>query len=87
MLLSQYVFTFHSVVLLLPYVRILYLKNDFYFNYLYFIFVLYIRYGKRTTQGILNDLWNALARYYLNNFADGTKQVFTAFLYMHMNEP
>jgi hypothetical protein len=34
-----------------------------------------IRYGKRTTQGILNDLWNALARYYLNNFADGTKQV------------
>ncbi|GJN06657.1 hypothetical protein PR202_ga24411 [Eleusine coracana subsp. coracana] len=32
------------------------------------------RYGKRTTQGILNDLWNALARYYLNNFADGTKQ-------------
>ncbi|KAM0899244.1 hypothetical protein ACQ4PT_021412 [Festuca glaucescens] len=32
------------------------------------------KYGKRTTQGILNDLWNALARYYLNNFADGTKQ-------------
>jgi phosphatidylinositol 4-phosphatase len=35
-----------------------------------------IRYGKRTTQGILNDLWNALARYYLNNIADGTKQGF-----------
>ena len=34
-----------------------------------------IRYGKRTTQGILNDLRNALARYYLNNFVDGTKQV------------
>uniref|UniRef100_A0A0A9D590 SAC domain-containing protein n=1 Tax=Arundo donax TaxID=35708 RepID=A0A0A9D590_ARUDO len=34
----------------------------------------FVRYGKRTTQGILNDLWNALARYYLNNFADGTKQ-------------
>ncbi|AQK52991.1 Phosphoinositide phosphatase SAC6 [Zea mays] len=29
---------------------------------------------KRTTQGILNDLRNALARYYLNNFVDGTKQ-------------
>lgn len=25
-------------------------------------------------QGILNDGWNALARYYLNNFCDGTKQ-------------
>ena len=34
-----------------------------------------IRYGKRTAQGILNDLRNALARYYLNNFVDGTKQV------------
>ncbi|CAO2144014.1 unnamed protein product [Urochloa humidicola] len=34
----------------------------------------FVRYGKRTTQGILNDLWNALARYYLNNFADGTMQ-------------
>uniref|UniRef100_N1R008 SAC domain-containing protein n=1 Tax=Aegilops tauschii TaxID=37682 RepID=N1R008_AEGTA len=34
----------------------------------------FVRYGKRTTQGILNDLWNALARYYFNNFADGTKQ-------------
>ncbi|XP_044970142.1 phosphoinositide phosphatase SAC7-like [Hordeum vulgare subsp. vulgare] len=34
----------------------------------------FVRYGKRTTQGIFNDLWNALARYYFNNFADGTKQ-------------
>ncbi|KAF0932182.1 hypothetical protein E2562_008713 [Oryza meyeriana var. granulata] len=33
-----------------------------------------VGYGKRSTQGILNDLWNSLARYYLNNFADGTKQ-------------
>jgi hypothetical protein len=36
---------------------------------------LFVRYGKRTTQGILNDLRNSLSRYYLNNFADGTKQV------------
>ncbi|KAG2553706.1 hypothetical protein PVAP13_9KG541700 [Panicum virgatum] len=34
----------------------------------------FVRYGKRTTQGIVNDLRNALARYYLNNFVDGTKQ-------------
>ncbi|KAL6899782.1 hypothetical protein ACP4OV_006440 [Aristida adscensionis] len=34
----------------------------------------FVRYGKRTTQGILNDLRNSLARYYLNNFVDGTKQ-------------
>jgi hypothetical protein len=34
----------------------------------------FVRYGKRTTQGILNDLRNSLSRYYLNNFADGTKQ-------------
>lgn len=33
------------------------------------------RYGQRTVQGVLNDGWNALARYYLNNFVDGTKQV------------
>lgn len=26
-------------------------------------------------QGIVKDGWNALARYYLNNFCDGTKQV------------
>jgi hypothetical protein len=50
----------------------------------YFVFILSTRYGKRTTQGILNDLWNALARYYLNNFADGTKQViFLSFVYVH----
>ncbi|RZS01759.1 hypothetical protein BHM03_00031667 [Ensete ventricosum] len=35
------------------------------------------RYGKRTAQGIVKDGWNALARYYLNNFVDGTKQVVT----------
>ncbi|XP_042378318.1 phosphoinositide phosphatase SAC7-like [Zingiber officinale] len=34
----------------------------------------FVRYGKRTAQGIAKDGWNALARYYLNNFADGTKQ-------------
>ncbi|KAL2606026.1 hypothetical protein AAZV13_09G159300 [Glycine max] len=32
------------------------------------------RFGHRTIQG-LNDGWNALMRYYLNNFCDGTKQV------------
>lgn len=37
--------------------------------------ILHVRYGKRTIQGIVQDGWNALARYYLNNFADGTKQV------------
>ncbi|KAG5534487.1 hypothetical protein RHGRI_022571 [Rhododendron griersonianum] len=34
----------------------------------------FVRYGRRTAQGILNDGYNALARYYLNNFCDGTKQ-------------
>lgn len=34
----------------------------------------FVRRGQRTMQGILNDGWNALARYYLNNFCDGTKQ-------------
>ncbi|CAH8281143.1 unnamed protein product [Arabidopsis lyrata] len=34
----------------------------------------FVRYGQRTVQGVLQDGWNALARYYLNNFADGTKQ-------------
>ncbi|XP_016472052.2 phosphoinositide phosphatase SAC6-like [Nicotiana tabacum] len=34
----------------------------------------FVRYGKRTVQGIVNDGWNALMRYYLNNFVDGTKQ-------------
>ncbi|KAG6387692.1 hypothetical protein SASPL_152884 [Salvia splendens] len=34
----------------------------------------FVRCGQRTIQGILNDGKNALMRYYLNNFADGTKQ-------------
>ncbi|XP_027346581.1 phosphoinositide phosphatase SAC6-like isoform X3 [Abrus precatorius] len=34
----------------------------------------FVRFGHRTIQGILNDGWNALMRYYLNNFSDGTKQ-------------
>jgi len=34
----------------------------------------FVRYGKRSAQGIFNDLQYSLARYYLNNFADGTKQ-------------
>ncbi|KAH1113271.1 hypothetical protein J1N35_006649 [Gossypium stocksii] len=34
----------------------------------------FVRYGKRTFQGILNDFYNALGRYYFNNFSDGTKQ-------------
>ncbi|KAI3704474.1 hypothetical protein L1987_74695 [Smallanthus sonchifolius] len=34
----------------------------------------FVRFGKRTLQGILKDGWNALTRYYLNNFVDGTKQ-------------
>ncbi|KAJ4714067.1 Phosphoinositide phosphatase family protein [Melia azedarach] len=34
----------------------------------------FVRCGQRTVQGILKDGWNALARYYLNNFCDGTKQ-------------
>ncbi|XP_023003868.1 phosphoinositide phosphatase SAC7-like [Cucurbita maxima] len=34
----------------------------------------FVRYGQRTIQGILKDGWNALLRYYLNNFVDGTKQ-------------
>ncbi|CAI9110499.1 OLC1v1010544C1 [Oldenlandia corymbosa var. corymbosa] len=34
----------------------------------------FVRYGHRTVQGILKDGWNALMRYYLNNFRDGTKQ-------------
>ncbi|KAJ6928375.1 hypothetical protein NC652_012465 [Populus alba x Populus x berolinensis] len=36
----------------------------------------FVRFGKRSIQGILNDGWNSLARYYLNNFSDGTKQSF-----------
>ncbi|KAH6797033.1 Phosphoinositide phosphatase family protein [Perilla frutescens var. hirtella] len=34
----------------------------------------FVRCGQRTIQGILKDGFNALMRYYLNNFADGTKQ-------------
>uniref|UniRef100_A0A1S3Y8H5 Phosphoinositide phosphatase SAC6 n=1 Tax=Nicotiana tabacum TaxID=4097 RepID=A0A1S3Y8H5_TOBAC len=34
----------------------------------------FVRFGHRTAQGILTDGWNALTRYYLNNFVDGTKQ-------------
>ncbi|KAK3005919.1 hypothetical protein RJ639_017792 [Escallonia herrerae] len=34
----------------------------------------FVRCGQRTMQGILNDGWNSLMRYYLNNFCDGTKQ-------------
>ncbi|XP_028776710.1 phosphoinositide phosphatase SAC6 [Neltuma alba] len=34
----------------------------------------FVRYGHRTMQGILKDGCNALLRYYLNNFCDGTKQ-------------
>lgn len=34
----------------------------------------FVRFGKRSIQGIFNDGWNSLARYYLNNFSDGTKQ-------------
>ncbi|KAH9621513.1 hypothetical protein KSS87_003750 [Heliosperma pusillum] len=34
----------------------------------------FVRYGQRTIEGILKDGWNALARYYLNNFRDGTRQ-------------
>ncbi|PIN17227.1 putative phosphoinositide phosphatase [Handroanthus impetiginosus] len=34
----------------------------------------FVRFGKRTVRGILQDSWSALLRYYLNNFCDGTKQ-------------
>ncbi|KAI8016492.1 Phosphoinositide phosphatase SAC7 [Camellia lanceoleosa] len=34
----------------------------------------FVRCGQRTVQGILKDGCNALVRYYLNNFVDGTKQ-------------
>ncbi|KAF2291694.1 hypothetical protein GH714_028211 [Hevea brasiliensis] len=34
----------------------------------------FVRCGQRTAQGILKDGWNALARYYFNNFSDGIKQ-------------
>jgi hypothetical protein len=38
------------------------------------------RFGHRTIQGIVNDGFNALQRYYLNNFCDGTKQVCRTYL-------
>ncbi|GMN28738.1 hypothetical protein TIFTF001_002158 [Ficus carica] len=34
----------------------------------------FVRFGQRTVRGILNDGRNALVRYYLNNFSDGSKQ-------------
>ncbi|XP_006340833.1 phosphoinositide phosphatase SAC6 [Solanum tuberosum] len=34
----------------------------------------FVRCGHRTAQGVLADGCNALTRYYLNNFVDGTKQ-------------
>ncbi|KAL8124104.1 phosphoinositide phosphatase SAC6-like [Apium graveolens] len=34
----------------------------------------FVRCGRRTFQGIVQDGYNALMRYYLNNFCDGTKQ-------------
>ncbi|KAL3527288.1 hypothetical protein ACH5RR_011944 [Cinchona calisaya] len=43
----------------------------------------FVRYGQRTIQGILKDGWNALMRYYLNNFCDGTKQDATDLLQGH----
>ncbi|XP_068646601.1 phosphoinositide phosphatase SAC6-like [Aristolochia californica] len=33
-----------------------------------------VRHGKQTVPGLLADGWNAMTRYYLNNFCDGTKQ-------------
>ncbi|XP_077219947.1 phosphoinositide phosphatase SAC6-like [Tasmannia lanceolata] len=33
-----------------------------------------VRYGKQSMSGMLMDGWNALSRYYLNNFCDGTTQ-------------
>ncbi|CAM6083198.1 unnamed protein product [Calypogeia fissa] len=34
----------------------------------------FVRYGKRTFQGLVQDGFNALARYYYNNFTDGIRQ-------------
>jgi len=34
----------------------------------------FVRYGKRTAFGLLQDGFNSLSRYYLNNFKDGIKQ-------------
>lgn len=38
------------------------------------------RFGHRTVEGIVKDGCNALQRYYLNNFCDGTKQVLSLHL-------
>ncbi|KAG6541632.1 hypothetical protein Mapa_016897 [Marchantia paleacea] len=35
----------------------------------------FVRYGKRTFQGLIQDGFNALARYFYNNFTDGVRQV------------
>lgn len=45
------------------------------FTFLKFIACFWIRYGQRTIRGILQDGYNSAARYYLNNFRDGIKQV------------
>ncbi|BBM96933.1 phosphatidylinositol 4-phosphatase [Marchantia polymorpha subsp. ruderalis] len=34
----------------------------------------FVRYGKRTFQGLIQDGFNALARYFYNNFTDGIRQ-------------
>ncbi|CAN6469822.1 unnamed protein product [Victoria cruziana] len=34
-----------------------------------------VRYGKQTLPGLISDGFNALSRYYLNNFHDGVRQV------------
>jgi len=34
----------------------------------------FTRTGKRNFQGLVNDGFNSLTRYYLNNFADGSRQ-------------
>ncbi|XP_024372044.1 phosphoinositide phosphatase SAC6 [Physcomitrium patens] len=34
----------------------------------------FVRFGRRTIRGLLQDGFNAAARYYLNNFRDGNKQ-------------
>ncbi|KAH9556250.1 hypothetical protein CY35_07G017100 [Sphagnum magellanicum] len=34
----------------------------------------FVRYGRRTLQGLLQDGYNSLARYYYNNFQDGIRQ-------------
>lgn len=43
----------------------------------------FVRFGKRTMEGIVKDGINSLVRYYLNNFADGIKQDATDLLQGH----